>query len=120
MVLDGLTLHAAAEELKKIITGAKVVKINMPAKEEAVLQLYTKNAGNLKLNINATGDSSSLFIGDMKKNNPKTPCAFCMLLRKYLSGAHVISVMSRGFDRVVKIIFECKDELLNKTEITLV
>ena len=40
MTLDGLTLKVCTNEIKKIICGAKVQKILMPLKYEAVLVLY--------------------------------------------------------------------------------
>ena len=120
MILDGLTLRACTQEIKKIIEDGKIVKINMPQRDEVVFQVYTKADGTLRLNINASGDSSAVFLGDMKKNNPKTPCAFCMLLRKYLTGAHIKEVKLSGFDRALEIVFESKDELLHTTNISLV
>ena len=120
MILDGLSLRICTDELKKILPGAKVVRINMPAREELVLQLYTKAGDNVKLNIIASADSSSVFLGDMKKPNPKTPSAFCMLLRKHLSNAHVKRIANRGTERTFSIVFSGKDEMLKETEFSLV
>ena len=71
MILDGLSLKICADELKDMLPGAKITRINMPAREDVVFQLYTKAGLNVKLNISASADSSSVFIGDMKRPNPK-------------------------------------------------
>lgn len=120
MILDGLSLKICADELKDMLPGAKITRINMPAREDVVFQLYTKTGSNVKLNISASADSSSVFLGDMKRPNPKTPPAFCMLLRKHLTNAHIESIESSGTDRTLSIGFSSKDELMRDTRLTLV
>lgn len=117
MTLDGLTLHIDIKELQHQLTGAKVQKIGMPSKEEINLNLYTPDYGNLLLKISADAGDCSIYISNSAKKNPKVAKSFCMLLRKYLSGARIIEINQISLDRVVKIKFLAKDELLR--DITL-
>jgi len=120
VTLDGLTLHLAVEELNSLLVDAKVQKVQMPSKEEVVLQLYANNTGNVRLSISADAGDCSLYLTKQQKPNPKVPPAFCMFLRKYLTGARIKSVAQCGLDRVVHIAFDSKDEMLHPVELTLI
>lgn len=120
MTLDGLTLNAVVSELQKMITGAKVQKVGMPGKEEINLALYSPAYGNLILKISADAGDCSIYLSKTPKQNPKTAKSFCMLLRKYLLGARITNIEQRGLDRVVKISFAAKDELLRDITLHLI
>lgn len=120
MTLDGLTLHACIKELNDSIIGAKVQKVLMPAKEEIVLQLYAPNSGTLRLCISADAGDCAIYLTKSQKQNPKTPPVFCMFLRKYLTGSRIDSIEQCGLDRVVKITFDSKDDMLHPIKLTMV
>ena len=120
MVLDGLSLYISTKELQKTILNAKVTKILSPTRDEIVLVLHSASQGNIRLNLNAGADSCAVFAGDMGKKNPPAPGMFCMLLRKHLTAARICQITTDGLDRVVRITFEGKDELLSAVSFTLV
>ena len=120
MAFDGLTLAVCVNELKNKLPDAKVQKILMPNREEIVLMLYSQQQGTLKLVLNADAGNCSIFLTTASKPNPKTAPAFCMLLRKYITGARILSIEQHGLDRVVSIAMEAKDELMQKSEIKLI
>lgn len=120
MTLDGLTLHICVDELNQLLADAKIQKIQMPSKEEVVLQIYAAGTGNIRLSISAAAGDCSLYLTGQQKANPKIPPAFCMFLRKYLTGARIKSVTQCGLDRVVHIALDSRDEMLHPVELTLI
>ncbi len=120
MALDGLTLAICVSELKNILPDAKVQKILMPNREEVVLSLYTRVRGTFRLSLSADAGNCAIYLSSHAKPNPKTAPAFCMLLRKHLTAARITDVIQQGLDRVVSIHFEAKDEMMQKTRLTLI
>lgn len=120
MTLDGLTLHCIVNELKNKILSAKVQKVQMPAREEIVLQLYSAGEGNLRLAISADAGDCALYLTGTNKPNPKVAPSFCMFLRKHLTGAIISSVEQSGLNRVVTICFDGKDELMRPVSLKLI
>lgn len=119
MAFDGLTLAVCARELKSALTDAKIQKILMPNREEVVLSLYSQKHGTLKLALSADAGNCAVYLTTASKANPKTAPAFCMLLRKYLLDARVLDVCQQGLDRVLSITLEAKDELMQRSVLTL-
>ncbi|MEG0090969.1 MAG: NFACT family protein, partial [Oscillospiraceae bacterium] len=99
MALDAITMALLAKELDGSLQGARVDKIHQPSKDEAVLYLR-KREGNTKLLISARSGSARICLTDENFENPQTPPSFCMLLRKYLSGAHFIKAGSVPGERI--------------------
>ncbi|MEG1392842.1 MAG: NFACT RNA binding domain-containing protein [Christensenellaceae bacterium] len=120
MTLDGLTLHTCIQELSQKITDAKIQKVVMPSRDEIVLQLYSTNAGNIKLVLNANAGDCAIYTTQTQKQNPKTPPTFCMFLRKHLTGARISKIEQLGLDRVVVLSLATKDELLHPVALKLV
>lgn len=120
MTLDGLTLYTCVAELQEKCRDAKIQKVLMPGKEELVFQLYSAAEGTLRLTISADAGDCSLYLTSHTKENPKVPPAFCMFLRKYLTGAHIADITQRGLDRVVVFTLETKDEMLHPITLRLI
>ena len=110
MTLDGLTLCALTRELSALLTGAKIEKINMPQKDEAILLLHTKE-GKKRLLLSASGSDPRLHLTAQQKPNPEKAFNFCMFLRKYLSGGRIEQIAQAGLERVVCIQISAKDEM---------
>ena len=108
MTLDGLTLYTCVAELQEKCRDAKIQKVLMPGKEELVFQLYSAAEGTLRLTISADAGDCSLYLTSHTKENPKVPPAFCMFLRKYLTGARIADITQRGLDRVVVFTLETR------------
>lgn len=120
MTLDGLTLHGAVSELAERVQNGKIQKVLMPTKEEIVLQIYSASEGTMRLVVSADAGDCGLYLSTHAKENPKTPPAFCMFLRKNLTGASVTGIEQAGLDRVVTLHLMTKDELQRPRPLRLV
>ena len=110
MALDGSFLKQLKHELEEQILDAKVDKVHQISREELILILRSRN-GNCKLYISAGADSPRIHLTTTSFENPKTPPMFCMLMRKHLIGARIIGLEQVGLDRILKIIFETRNEM---------
>ncbi len=119
MALDGIFLHLLSEELKEILLGAKVDKIHQTQKTELVFTMRTR-AGAYRLLVSASGNAPRLHLATHSIENPANPPMLCMLMRKHLGGATLIDIKQEGFDRILKLIFSCINEIGDRVERTLV
>lgn len=110
MALDGVYLYSIVNELNQHLIGAKVEKINQPEKDEIILTLRS-NRENKKLLISASSSYPRIHFTAVNKVNPLKAPMFCMLLRKYLSGAKIKSIEQVDMDRILLINFESTDEM---------
>jgi len=110
MSLDGIFLNSLNHDLNNKLIGGRVDKIYQPDKNEIIISIRC-GGENHKLLMTATSSSPRLHLSNVVRKNPEQPPMFCMLLRKHLTGAHVIEIKQMNFDRILEITFECKDEL---------
>ena len=109
MPQDAFTLKYVTEELDKRLCGGKVSRINQPQNDELTLFIYTAE-GTVKLEICAHAQNCRINLTHGGKDAPKAASSFCMLLRKHLNGAKVLSVAQPRFERIAAITFDCRDE----------
>ena len=100
MPQDTFTIRLLAKELSSSLRGGRINRINQPGKEELSLLIYTQK-GMLKLTINANAADCGVYFTTDNPPNPLTAPNFCMLLRKYLQGAEILSVETPGFERIL-------------------
>ena len=113
MAFDGIVTKAIISELNNTIINSKVNKIFEPTKNDIMLGLY--NSGlNYCLHICINPSTCRFHLTTHTKPNPISAPNFCMLLRKHLIGAKIISISSFDLDRIVEIDFECYNELNDK------
>ncbi len=113
MAFDGIVTKCIVSELNKSIINSKVNKIFEPTKNDLMLGLY--NSGiNYCLHVCINPSTCRLNLTTHSKPNPMNAPNFCMLLRKHLIGARIISISSFDLDRIVEINFECYNELNDK------
>ncbi len=120
MPFDGITIHAICNELSAILNGGRIDKIHQPEKDELLLTIHQPKIGSYKLLISANARWARIQFQDAKVNNPITPPSFCMLLRKYLEGAKIISIRQLGLERIVHINFEALNDFREWQSITLI
>lgn len=118
MALDGIFLSKLKDELKEIIVGLRVDKVNQPTKDEIVLSLRGKGCA-YSLLCCVRADSPRLHLTAHKISNPPTPPMFCMLLRKYLTGAMIKDIRQLSLDRVIFIDFDATNEIGDRIELTV-
>ncbi len=119
MALDGAYLHHIKNELNQKLSGGRVTKVYQPSRDELVLVIKTRESTN-KLLISARPDTARIHISQSEFENPKQPPMLCMLLRKRLQGGIFSHVYQNELERVLKIEFECTDELRDKVKLCLV
>ena len=102
MAFDGMVIYTLAEEMRDKLIPARVDKIYQP--DPYLLTVNLRGQGtNYKLLISANPQFSRIHFTDEKFINPARPPAFCMLLRKYLSGGRVIEIKQPAFERMLVI-----------------
>lgn len=113
MAFDGIVTKCIVYELNESIINSKVNKIFEPTKNDIMLGLY--NSGlNYCLHICINPNTCRLNLTTHSKPNPISAPNFCMLLRKHLIGARIVSISSFDLDRIIEIDFECYNELNDK------
>ena len=110
MPLDAIALGAVAQELDNKLKDAKIEKIHQPERDE-ILLVIKGFSGAYKLVISASGSNARMHLVNETKENPASPPMFCMLLRKHLTGARIVSVKRLGYERVIDIELSCRNEL---------
>lgn len=110
MAFDAGMLYAVVHELNTCLSDGKVEKIAQPAKEEVSI-LFRHFGESHRLCIRVGSDAPRLSLTAQVKENPATPPMFCMLLRKHLGGAKLLSVTQEGYERVARLTFSGYDEM---------
>lgn len=116
MPQDAVTLKRLARDLNQLLSGAKINKINQPSSDEIVISVYSAQSGNHKLAICANAVGSRVGITLSEKQNPSTPPAFCMLLRKHLLSATISDISALKDERIIKIVFNAKNDFFENVE----
>ena len=109
MPQDAFTLRHIARELNEMLAGGKVNKIIQPSRDEIDLLLYA-GGKTKKLVLNTNASMARAVVSESDKSAPAVAPNFCMLLRKHLTGAQIISVAQVGFERILAFTFDCAGE----------
>lgn len=109
MAMDGLSLTAAVSEARVLI-GGRIDKIQQPDKDEIVLAVRS-GGENYRLLLCASPEHCRLQLTSVKRENPIEAPAFCMLLRKRLSGGRILAIDQPNLDRSVYISIEAQNDL---------
>lgn len=110
MPLDAVCLRAVTRELDEKIRGGRVDKVYQPDRDEIVLSIRGTR-GALRLMITAEPSAPRMHLIESNRENPAAPPMFCMLLRKYVQGAKIVSVSQPSLERVAVIDLDTTDEL---------
>ena len=106
MPLDAICLRAVLNELRPQLIGARIDKVQQPARDQIILLLR----GNLRLLLNAGANQPRIQLTNILRDNPAQPPMFCMLLRKHLVGARVLAIDQPDLERMVILTLQCTDE----------
>ena len=118
MALDGMFLSFLVKDVNELLGGAKVDKIHQPGKNELVFIMRTRG-GMHKLYFTADANSPRFAVVDKTPENPQTPPMLCMLFRKHLIGATLVSVEQFGLDRIAFFNFDATNEIGDRVKLTL-
>ena len=119
MALDGIYLHLLKNEISDRVTGCRVDKIYQPSKDEILFTFRTRN-GTEKLLLSAKADCARIQFTSAHIENPKKPPMLTMLLRKLLCGAILREIKQEGFERILTLVFDAKNDLGDPVEYRLI
>lgn len=119
MALDGIFLYHLKNEIAQFAVGARIEKIHQPSKEELLLSLRSRE-GAQKLLLSCRADTAGIYFTSYPPENPSKPPMLCMLLRKHLTGAKILSLEQDGLERIIKIKMQAVNELGDLVSFTLV
>lgn len=110
MALDGIFLHLLKNEIKQQVLGFRVDKIYQPSRDEILFTFRTFD-GMQKLLLSAKADCPRIQLTKQNPENPKKPPMLTMLLRKCLGGAKLVDIQQDGFERILTLVFNAKNEI---------
>ena len=116
MALDAVFLRAVVEELRPQIAGARIEKVQQPARDQIIFLLR----GNRRLLLCAGASAPRIQLTDLPRDNPAEPPMFCMLLRKHLAGGRIASLDQPPMERLVRLEIDTADDFGRPGRRTLV
>lgn len=106
MPQDAFTLRRVAKELASCLIGGKLTKIIQPDKDSVLFYLYTAK-GTVKLILSTNASNARISLTSAEYGAPAAAPNFCMLLRKYLTGATLTDLSQIAFERIIALRFHC-------------
>jgi len=116
MPLDAVCLRAVVDELAPQLTGARIEKIQQPARDQVVLLLR----GSRRLLLCANPNQPRIHMTEQLRDNPSQPPMFCMLLRKRIGNGRIVSIEQAPLERVVTLHIEATDEMGEQSRFALI
>lgn len=110
MPLDAVCLLATVRELNERVAGGRIDKIYQPERDEIVLSVRLMRGG-VKLLLSVGGGAPRMHFIETGRENPAAPPMFCMLMRKHLQGAKIVSITSPDMERMAIITCDTVDEM---------
>ncbi len=110
MALDGIVISNIVTELKNNLVNGRINKIAQPEKDELLFTIKN-NKEQYRLLISASASLPLIYLTETNKPSPLTAPNFCMLLRKHLNSAKIVSVTQPGLERIIDLEIEHLNEL---------
>ena len=107
MPFDAVFLSAVVKELEPSLLGARIEKIQQPARDTVLLLLR----GREKLLLSANVNRPRIHLTRAGFENPAQPPMFCMLLRKHLAGGRISAIHQPAAERSIDLCLDCTDEM---------
>lgn len=114
MALDAYNIAKTVPLLNAELKNGKINKATQPNKEEISLLTYAKGVTR-KLVISTHAKYARIAFSDVEKENPAVAPNFCMLLRKHLVGGEILEIKQLGWERIIALTVENKNELFEKS-----
>lgn len=107
MPFDAFFTQAISSELDVRLRNGRIERIVHPQKDRIILEGRHPYPGiDFFLLLSIHPQYARVQLCGKPKNVPKQPSAFCMLLRKHLSGGRILSVEATPWERIIIITFE--------------
>ncbi len=110
MAFDGITVAAVVSELNRTVVGGKINKIAQPEAEELMITVKNHRT-QYRLFLSASASLPLIYLSEENKPGPLTAPNFCMLLRKHIGSARILSVSQPGLERILVFELEHLNEL---------
>ncbi|MBR2256981.1 MAG: NFACT family protein [Blautia sp.] len=110
MAYDGFTTAAIVRELNDQLSGGRINKIAQPEPDALVITARGKD-GQIRILLSANASLPLLYVTGKNRVSPLTAPNFCMLLRKHIGTARILSVTQPGLERVVEFSLEHLDDM---------
>ena len=110
MPLDSVFIGELGRELDGRLSGMKIDRVHQPEKDTVVLALRGGSGGE-KLALCFGSGSARVCLTRAEYENPAQPPMFCMLLRKHIQGARILSVTQPERERMLLFSLAAFDEL---------
>lgn len=110
MALDGLVIANVVYELNEKLMNGRINKIAQPENDELILTIKN-NRDQYKLLLSAGASLPLIYLSKESKQSPMTAPNFCMLLRKHLNSAKILSITQPGLERIINFEIEHLNEL---------
>ena len=102
MAFDGITIANIVSELRKSLSGGRIYKIAQPESDELMLTIKN-NGSQYRLLLSADASLPLVYLTQTNKPSPMTAPGFCMLLRKHLQNARIVTIAQPGLERIIQI-----------------
>ena len=109
MPQDAFHIRRLVGELNTLLVGGKINRISQVNKDELTLIIYTGKT-TVKLIVSANASNARVCLSLTEKEPAPVAPNFCMLLRKHLQNAEILSVRQHEFERIVEITFHCTSD----------
>lgn len=110
MALDGLVISNIVSELNELLTDGRINKISQPENDELLITFKAKGT-QIRLLISANPSLPLIYVSKENKPAPMVAPNFCMLLRKHLNSAKIISITQPSLERVIDFKIEHFNDL---------
>lgn len=116
MPQDAFHIRRLSEELDRFLVGGKINRISQANKDDLTLIIYTQKT-TIKLLLSTNASGARVCLTETEKEPAPVAPNFCMLLRKHLLGAEIVSVRQYAFERIIEITFFCKSDFSESTRV---
>lgn len=100
MALDGVALAAVCLELQSVV-NSRITKVYQPERREIILHCRQPGV-NLPVTLSSDTQNARAHLATLLPENPPSPPAFCMLLRKYLEGGRIVAITQPSLERILE------------------
>ena len=105
MPQDAFHIRRLAQELNTFLVGGKINRVSQVNKDELTLIIYTGKS-TIKLILSANASNARVCLSAVEKEPAPVAPNFCMLLRKHIGSARILSVTQPGLERILIIELE--------------
>ena len=109
MPQDAFHIRRLSGELHSLLVGGKINRISQVNKDELTFIIYTGKT-TVKLIVSANASNARVCLSLTEKEPAPVAPNFCMLLRKHLQNAEIISIKQHEFERIVEITLHCTSD----------